>query len=98
MGISKAGDELLRKLLVNCAHHILGYRGEDSDLRRWGLKLVEDGLKAGMQAARSRAATAVARKLAVLVHALWVKKEKYEPLRNNQAAKPAAAGEAAKAA
>ena len=98
MGISKAGDELLRKLLVNCAHHILGYRGEDSDLRRWGLKLVEDGLKAGMQAARSRAATAVARKLAVLVHALWVKKEKYEPLRNSQAAKPAAAGEAAKAA
>lgn len=89
LGISKAGDELLRKLLVNCAHHILGYVGEDSDLRRWGLHLVEEGLKAGNQAARSRAATAVARKLAVLLHALWAKKTKYEALRTSQAAKAA---------
>ena len=40
MGISKAGDEMLRKLLVNCEHYILGGFGEDSDLRRWGLALV----------------------------------------------------------
>lgn len=98
LGISKAGDELLRKLLVNCAHHILGYRGEDSDLRRWGLKLVEAGMKAGKQGARSRAAAAVARKLAVLLHALWVKKSKYEPLRNVQTEKEAEAAKATKAA
>jgi transposase len=95
LGISKAGDELLRKLLVNCAHHILGFRGEDSDLRRWGLKLVENGLKAGQQGARNRAATAVARKLAVLLHVLWAKKVKYEPLRNSQAAKGTEAAQAA---
>jgi transposase len=81
LGITKAGDELVRKLLVNCAHHILGPRGADSDLRRWGLGLVEAGLKAGQQGSRKRAATAVARKLAVLLHRLWVTGRDYEPLR-----------------
>lgn len=84
LGITKAGDELLRKLLVNCAHHILGFRGEDSDLRRWGLELIAQGASAGKKGARKRAAAAVARKLAVLLHALWVKREEYEPLRNSQ--------------
>ena len=84
MGITKTGDELLRKLLVNCAHHILGHVGADSDLRRWGLKLVEAGQKAGQQGARKRAATAVARKLAVVMHRLWVDEREYEPLRNSK--------------
>ena len=77
LGISKAGNELVRKLLVNCAHHMLGPVGADSALRRWGLKLLARGGKA----ARKRAATAVARKLAVLMHHLWVSGEVYEPLR-----------------
>ena len=82
LGISKTGDELLRKLLVNCAHYILGPLGVDSDLRRWGLELVEASLRAGKKkGARKRAAAAVARKLAVLLHRLWVAEAEYQPLR-----------------
>jgi len=77
LGISKAGDEMLRKLLVNCGHYIIGPFGNDSALRRWGLRL----LARGGRKARKRAATAVARKLAVLLHHLWVSGEVYEPLR-----------------
>jgi transposase len=90
LGITKTGDELLRKLLVNCAHHILGHVGADSDIRRWGLNLVTKGQKAGQQGARKRAAAAVARKLAVVMHRLWMDERKYEPLRNSQAVAPAA--------
>ncbi len=86
MGITKAGDELVRKLLVNCAYTILSPRGEDSDLRRWGLRLVAAGQRAGQQGARKRAATAVARKLAVLLHRLWASGRRYEPLRNGPGA------------
>lgn len=90
LGITKTGDELLRKLLVNCAHHILGVAREDSDLRRWGLGLVKAGQNAGIQGARQRAASAVARKLAVLLHVLWAGERKYEPLRKERALAPAA--------
>jgi len=37
--IFKHGNELMRKLLVNCAHYALGPFGEDSDLRRHGEKI-----------------------------------------------------------
>jgi transposase len=88
MHISKEGDPYLRTLLVQGAHHILGPFGADSDLRRWGLKLAERGGKNG----KKRAVIATARKLAVLLHRLWVSGEVYEPLRNShQAAMPAAA-------
>lgn len=49
LGITKQGDEMLRKLLVNCAHHMLGPHGQDSDLRQWGLRLVQAGQRAGKQ-------------------------------------------------
>ena len=78
--ISKEGDRYLRTLLVQGAHYILGPLGEDSDLRRWGLKLAERGGKN----AKKRAVVALARKLAVLLHKLWVSGEVYEPLRNNR--------------
>lgn len=88
MHISKEGDPYLRTLLVQGAHHILGPFGVDSDLRRWGLKLAERGGKNG----KKRAVIATARKLAVLLHRLWVSGEAYEPPRNShQAAIPAAA-------
>jgi transposase len=77
--ISKEGDRYLRTLMVQAAHYILGPFGQDSDLRRWGLKLAERGGKN----AKKRAVVAVARKLAVLLHKLWVSGEDYEPLRNN---------------
>jgi transposase len=79
MHISKEGDGYLRTLMVQGAHYILGPFGQDSDLRRWGLKLAERGGKN----AKKRAVIAVARKLAVLLHKLWVSGEVYEPLRNN---------------
>ena len=88
MHISKEGDRYLRTLLVQGAHHILGPFGADCDLRRWGLKLAERGGKNG----KKRAIIATARKLAVLLHRLWVSGEVYEPLRNSHpAAMPAAA-------
>ena len=80
MHISKEGDPYLRTLLVQGAQHILGPFGADSDLRRWGLKLAERGGKNG----KKRAIIATARKLAVLLHHLWVSGEVYEPLHNSQ--------------
>jgi len=78
MHISKEGDPYLRTLLVQGAQHILGPFGVDCDLRRWGLKLAERGGRSG----KKRAIIAVARKLAVLLHHLWVSGEVYEPLHN----------------
>jgi len=77
---TKAGDVLLRKLLVQSAHYILGPFGPDTDLRRWGLRLAERG----GPGAKKRATVAVARKLAVLLHRLWVTGGVYEPLRNSR--------------
>ena len=76
--ISKEGDEMLRKLLVGSAHYILGPFGSDSDLRRHGEKIASRGGKN----AKKRAAVAVARKLSVLLHRLWVTGELYDPLYN----------------
>jgi transposase len=78
--ISKEGDPYLRTLLVQGAQHILGPFGIDCDLRRWGLKLAERGGRN----AKKRAIVATARKLAVLLHHLWVSGEVYEPLHNSR--------------
>ncbi len=85
--ITKEGDIYMRTLLVQGAHSILSKRGPDTDLKRWGTKLSERGGKN----ARKRAVVAVARKLAVLLHRLWVTGEVYEPQRNSKAKKAAAA-------
>lgn len=76
LGITKNGNELLRRTLIQSAHYILGAFGPDTDLRRWGLKLAGQG-----KGSRKRALTAVARKLAVLLHRLWVSGDSYRPLR-----------------
>jgi transposase len=86
LGISKAGDKMLRNLLVGSAHYILGPFGPDCDLRRFGMKLCERGGKN----AKKRATVAVARKLAVLLHRLWISGEVYEPLRQPSFAPTAA--------
>jgi transposase len=78
--ITKEGDVYLRKMLVQGAHYVLGYRGPDTDLRRWGQKLSARGGRN----AKKRAIVAVARKLGVLLHHLWATGEVYEPLRNSQ--------------
>jgi transposase len=85
--ISKEGDPYLRTLLVQGAQHILGPFGIDCDLRRWGLKLAERGGRNG----KKRAIVATARKLAVLLHHLWVSGEVYEPLHNHRRMTVAAA-------
>ena len=76
--ISKEGDEMLRRLLVGSAHYILGPFGSDSDLRRHGEKIASRGGKN----AKKRAVVAVARKLSVLLHRLWVSAEVYDPFYN----------------
>jgi transposase len=76
--VSKEGDEMLRKLLVSGAHYVLGPFGSDSDLRRHGEKIASRGGKNS----KKRAVVAVARKLCVLLHSLWMSGEVYEPLRN----------------
>jgi len=78
--ITKEGDAYLRKLLVQGAHCILSRRAPDTDLKRWGFKLAVHGGKN----AKKRAVVAVARKLAILLHRLWVTGEVYDPLRNSK--------------
>jgi transposase len=76
--ISKHGNKMMRKLLVGSAHYILGPFGEDCDLRRHGERIASRGGKN----AKKKAVVAVARKLSVLLHRLWVSGEVYEPLYN----------------
>jgi len=75
LGITKAGDSYLRSLMVECSQRLLGRFGKDSALRRWGLKLADRGGKN----AKKRAIVAVARKLAILLHRLWLSGEPYQP-------------------
>lgn len=77
-GITKEGDRLMRRLLVQSGHYILGPFGNDCDLRRHGQAIAERGGKNS----KKRAAVAVARKLAVLMHHLWTTKQTYVPLMN----------------
>jgi len=81
MSITKAGDQHLRWLLVQCANHVLRRDAPDTDLKRHGRKLAKSGSKIAKRIAK----VAVARKLAVLLHALLTSGEVYEPLRNTSA-------------
>lgn len=80
--ISKEGNPFVRRLLVQCAQHILGPFGQDSDLRRFGLRLAEVGGKN----AKKRAIVAVARKLSVVMHRLLVTRQPYQALRSEPGA------------
>jgi len=73
--VTRAGDVYLRSLLVGCVHYILGPFGPDTALRRWGLSLMERGGRG----AKKKAVVAVARKLAVIMHRMWVTGEVYRP-------------------
>ena len=80
--ITKAGNAYLRRLLVGAAQYILGpFNRQESELREWGLKLAGPINKQGKHNKRlkRRAVVAVARKLAVLLHRLWVTGEVYDP-------------------
>lgn len=75
LSITKAGNRMLRALLIQCAQYVLG-RGDDSALRRWGLGLAE---RSGTKRGKRRAVAATARKLAVLLHTLWRRDEDFAP-------------------
>lgn len=77
LAISKTGDSYLRRLLVGAAHYILGPFGPPSDLREHGLHLAARGGRG----AKNKAVVAIARKLAVLLHALWQSGSDYQPVR-----------------
>ena len=79
--ITKAGDRMLRTLLVQCAHYIVGPFGPDTALRRWALPR----LAGGGPSMKKRTVIAVARKLAVLLHRLWVTGAEYDSLRGQPA-------------
>ena len=81
LGISKRGDAYTRKLLVSCSQYIMGSFGPDSDLRRFGLKLIG---QTKSKAAKKKSVVAVARKLSVLMLRLWRDDADYEPIRNKQ--------------
>ena len=75
LGISKTGDRLLRSLLVQGAHCILRKGAPASDLQQWGAAQIGPGGKRR----KKRTVVAVARKLAVLLHFLWVNGAVYDP-------------------
>ena len=76
LSITKSGDALLRKLLLQCAQYVLGHHGAESRLRSWGWRLAARGGKA----AKRKAVVAVARKLAILLHVLWKREVDFDPL------------------
>jgi transposase len=113
LGISKSGDRLMRSLLVQGAHCILRKGAPDSDLRAWGMARLPSGdhpgkqpgggkhappPRSGSKRGKRRTIVAVARKLAVLLHRLWVTGEVYDPLYNRKAAMQAGKGQAQVAA
>ena len=67
LGISKCGNKLLRRLLVQGAQYIMGPFGEDCDLREFGDRIAGRG----GSIAKRKAKVAVARKLAITMLALW---------------------------
>jgi transposase len=77
--ITKEGDPFCRRLLVCAAQYILGHFGKDSDLRRHGEAIAARGGKN----AKKRAVVAVARKLSVVMHHLWIRNETYVALFNS---------------
>jgi len=85
LGITKAGDQYLRSLLICSAQYILGHFGQDCDLRRHGERIAAKGGKAP----KKRAVVAVARKLSVVLHTLWRTGRVYEPFHSSTQSKKA---------
>lgn len=78
LGITKTGNEFLRRLLVQSAQYMMGPFGDDCELRRFGEKLSARGGKA----AKKKAIVAVARKLSIVLHNLWKNETEYDPFFN----------------
>lgn len=72
--ITREGDGLLRTYLIEAAQVLLTRTRRSCALKRWGLRLWR---KKGFGKAR----VAVARKLATLLHHLWITGENFDPAR-----------------
>jgi transposase len=72
--ITREGDGLLRSYLIEAAQVLLTRTRRSCALKRWGLRLCR---KKGLRKAR----VAVARKLAILLHRLWITGEDFDPAR-----------------
>ena len=76
LGITKKGNKLGRKLLIQAAHYILGPFGPDSELRSYGFRIQARGGKI----AKKKSYVAVARKLVTVMFALWKNPDiEYDP-------------------
>src|SRR5213595_2890638 len=64
-GVSKCGDALLRTMLYEAAHSLLIQSRKWSWLKAWGIRVAQ---RRGIR----RAIVAVARRLAVVLHRMWV--------------------------
>jgi transposase len=69
-GISKVGDAMVRATLYEAANVMLTRAGRFSTLKRWGLEVAQ---RRGMR----RAKVALARKLATVLHRLWVDRSEF---------------------
>src|SRR5947208_16641617 len=64
-GISRCGDEMMRMMLYEAAHIMLVRSAKWSWLKAWAIKIARHrGLK--------KAIVALARRLAVIMHRIWV--------------------------
>jgi transposase len=82
--ISKVGDASVRTALYEAAHIILTHPVKGSALKSWGMRLAK---RAGMKKAK----VAVARKLAVILHRMWVDGTDFDFSRGAAPAQPAKA-------
>ena len=62
--ITKCGDAFLRSHLFEAAKVMLSRAGKPNDLKTWGLRLAK-------RSSKKKACVAVARKLGVVMHAMW---------------------------
>lgn len=67
MRITKAGNRMMRRLLVSCAQYTLGQFGPPSALKETGLRKAS----AGARIAKKKAVVMTARKIAVVMLAMW---------------------------
>lgn len=71
-GISKRGDPATRWALVTAATVLLSGTSEWNSLKAWGIRLAK---RIGF----SKARIAVARKLAIIMHKMWIQNDKFRP-------------------
>jgi transposase len=75
-GVSKCGDPLLRTMLYEAAQVLLVHSGKWSWLKAWGVRVAQ---RRGMR----RAIVAVARRLAVVLHRMWVDGSEFRCSKNS---------------